>query len=598
MLKLIKQIVVLLNPSQRKRFYALQILVVIMAIMEILGVASIIPFMGLVGDMNQLQEDNILAQVYQASGLGSESQFVFLLGFGVLIMLLLSAVISMFTTWMQSMLANKIGSEIADRLYTYYLMQNWLFHASGSSAQLTKKIAVETQRVTGHILMPLMYLNARIILVFLMVISIFIYEPKVAIIGFTTFTIAYLFLFTVVRMRLQSNGKTISKVNEQRFRLMNEAFGGIKDVLLLGRDSDFISRFNKSGVDLAYSQGNNGALINVPRYFMELIAFGSMIAIVLYLIAYYDGDMGIILPVLSVYALASVKLLPAFQNIYASVASIKSHSAAFESIHKDLSNSTQAKIRKPISEKNYLFPKEKISLENITFTYPTIDEPALNCLNMLIPANSVIGIVGPSGSGKSTLIDILLGLIEPQIGVIKIDEEVINSKNCRSWQNSIGFVAQSIFLSEGTIAENVAFGIPKDQINLQKVQQALKLAHLDEMVQSLDKGIHTKVGERGVQLSGGQRQRVGIARALYYKAEVLVFDEATSSLDGVTEKMIMEAIHEFSGQKTIIMIAHRLKTVKKCDQIFFIDKGQVVDVGKYDELIERNEHFKNMAKHS
>lgn len=598
MLKLIKQIVVLLNPSQRKRFYALQILVVIMAIMEILGVASIIPFMGLVGDMSQLEKDNILAQAYQASGLNSESQFVFLLGFGVLIMLVLSAMISMFTTWMQSMLANKIGSEIADRLYTYYLMQNWLFHASGSSAQLTKKIAVETQRVTGHILMPLMYLNARIILVILMVISIFIYEPKVAIIGFTTFTIAYLFLFTVVRMRLQSNGKTISKVNEQRFRLMNEAFGGIKDVLLLGRDSDFISRFNRSGEDLAYSQGNNGALINVPRYFMELIAFGSMIAIVLYLIAYYDGDMGIILPVLSVYALASVKLLPAFQNIYASVASIKSHSAAFDSIHKDLANSTQAKLRKPISEKNYLFPKEKISLENITFTYPTIDEPALDCLNMVIPANSVIGIVGPSGSGKSTLIDILLGLIEPQKGVIKIDEEVINSKNCRSWQNSIGFVAQSIFLSEGTIAENVAFGIPKEQINLQQVKQALKLAHLDEMIQSLDKGIHTKVGERGVQLSGGQRQRVGIARALYYKAEVLVFDEATSSLDGVTEKMIMEAIHEFSGQKTIIMIAHRLKTVKKCDQIFFIDKGQVVDVGKYNELIERNEHFKNMAKHS
>ena len=217
---------------------------------------------------------------------------------------------------------------------------------------------------------------------------------------------------------------------------------------------------------------------------------------------------------------------------------------------------------------------------------------------MAISANSVIGIVGPSGSGKSTLIDILLGLIQPQKGAIKIDGEVINSKNCRSWQNSIGFVAQSIFLSEGTIAENVAFGIPKDQINLQKVDQALKLAHLDELVQNLDKGIHTKVGERGVQLSGGQRQRVGIARALYYKAEVLVFDEATSSLDGITEKMIMEAIHEFSGQKTIIMIAHRLKTVKKCDQIFFIDKGQVVDVGTYNELIERNEHFKNMAEHS
>jgi len=598
MLKLIRKIVILLNPNQRKRFYALQILVVLMAVMEIVGVASIIPFMALVGDMNQLQQDTFIAQVYEESGITSESQFVFLLGFGVLIMLIISATISMFTTWMQSMLANKIGSEIADRLYTHYLMQSWLFHASGSSAQLTKKIAVETQRVTGHILMPLMYLNARIVLVLLMIISIFIYEPKVAIIGFSTFTIAYLFLFTVVRFRLHSNGRTISKVNEERFRLMNEAFGGIKDVLLLGRDSDFISRFRQSGIELAYSQGNNGALINVPRYFMELIAFGSMIAIVLYLIAYYDGDMGIILPILSVYALASVKLLPAFQNIYASIASIKSHTAAFESIHEDLANSTEAKLRKLKSEKSYLYPKQQISLENITFAYPGIEDPALNQLNISIPANSVIGIVGPSGSGKSTLIDILLGLIEPQEGNLKVDNIVIDAKNSRSWQNTIGFVAQSIFLSEGTIAENVAFGIPEDQINLEQVYQALKLAHLDELLQSLEKGVHTKVGERGVQLSGGQRQRVGIARALYYEAEVLVFDEATSSLDGITEKMIMEAIHHFSGEKTIIMIAHRLKTVQKCDQIFFIDKGQVIDKGTYHELIERNEHFKNMAEHS
>jgi len=210
----------------------------------------------------------------------------------------------------------------------------------------------------------------------------------------------------------------------------------------------------------------------------------------------------------------------------------------------------------------------------------------------------VIGIVGPSGSGKSTLIDILLGLIEPQQGQLKIDNTIINTQNRRSWQNTIGFVAQSIFLSEGTISENVAFGIPKDQIDLEQVQQALKLAHLTELVQSLEQGVHTKVGERGVQLSGGQRQRIGIARALYHEAEVLVFDEATSSLDGITEKMIMEAIHDFSGQKTIIMIAHRLKTVQKCDQIFFIDKGQVVDQGTYQELIETNEHFKNMAMHA
>lgn len=598
MFKLIKQLFNLLSRSQRRKFYLLQILVLLMAIMEIVGVASIIPFMALVGNMNQLQEDNLIAQVYSASGINSELHFVFILGVGVLIMMFIASMLSMYTIWKLAMFANKTGTELADRLYNHYLNQDWLFHASGSSAQLTKKITVETQRVTGGVISPLIQMNARIVLASLMIASIFAYDPKVAMIIFTTFLIAYLFLFRVVRKRLTLNGITISEVNEQRFRLMNEGFGGIKDVLLLGRDSDFINRFNQSGLKLAHSQGTNAALTQVPRYFMELVAFGSMIIIILYLIITYEGDLGIILPVLSVYAFAGIKLLPAFQLIYASTASIKGHGPAFESIQQDLLNSTLVKSTSQKIEQKYLFPKKEICLENITFTYPKLENPALNQLNMSIPVNSVIGIVGPSGSGKSTLIDILLGLIEPKSGNLKVDNTIINKENTRSWQNTIGFVAQNIFLSEGTIAENVAFGISQDLISIEQVDQALHLAHLDDFVNSLQNGIHTKVGERGVQLSGGQRQRIGIARALYYKAEVLVFDEATSSLDGITEKMIMEAIHNFSGQKTIIMIAHRLKTVKKCDQIFFIDKGRVIDKGTYEELIERNEHFKKMAAHA
>ena len=595
MFKLIRRLFSLLTKKQRKQYYALQLLVVLMAVMEIAGVASIIPFMALVGNMSQLKQDTLIAQVYQASGISSETQFLFLLGFAVLIMLLIATLISSYTIWTISMFSNKIGAEIADRLYTHYLKQGWLFHASGSSALLTKKIAIESIRVTSGILLPLMHVNAKTILAFLMILSIFIYDPTVAIIIFTIFAVAYTILFTVVRMRLQRNGKTISAVNEQRFRLMNEGFGGIKDVLLLGRDSDFIKRFNQTGVSLARSLGTNDALGAMPRYIMELIAFGSMIAVVLYLIAYYEANLGIILPILSVYALAGVKLLPAFQSIYTSIARIKANSAAFESIQGDLDNSQQTKSSILKIDKTTLLPKKHISLENVTFKYPNKEDTALNQLNMSIPVNSVIGIVGPSGSGKSTLVDILLGLIQPQSGQLKIDDDVINNKNRRPWQNTIGFVAQSIFLSEGSIAENVAFGIPQDQINFDQVDRALKLAHLDELIDSYQDGIHTKVGERGVQLSGGQRQRIGIARALYYKAEVLVFDEATSSLDGITEKMIMEAIHNFSGQKTIIMIAHRLKTVQKCDQIFFIDKGKVVDKGTYEELIENNEHFKNMA---
>lgn len=598
MFKLVRNIFALLTPAQKRRFFYLQFLVVAMSVIEIFGVASIIPFMTLVGDMDQLKQDTIIAQMYQASGIASESEFVFLLGLGVLIMLFISSVLSMFTIWRLLMFANKIGMEIADRLYSHYLKQDWLFHASGSSAQLTKKIATEITRVIAGILMPLMHMNAKIVFSLLMSISLFLYDPKVAITGLSVFATAYFFLFRIVRTRLYRNGLTLSEVNERRFRLMNEGFGGIKDILLLGRDSNLINNFYETGLKFAYSNGNNATLSQVPRYFMELVAFGSMILLILYLLANHSGNLGIILPILSVYALASIKLLPSLQQIYTSFAIIRANIAAFESIKDDLTDSVPTKKTPMATNFNYLSPKKNISLENVSFQYPGKQDLAIVNANISIEANSLVGIVGPSGSGKSTLIDILLGLIKPNQGQLKIDNTIVNNENRRSWQNTIGFVAQSIFLSEGTIAENVAFGVPDDQINLNQVEQALKLAHLTELVRDLEDGIHTKVGERGVMLSGGQRQRIGIARALYHRAEVLIFDEATSSLDGITEKMIMEAIHDFSGKKTIILIAHRLKTIEKCDNIFFIDQGRIVDQGTYQELIERNEHFKNMADHA
>ena len=598
MFKTIKNLFNLLTPSQRKRFYKLQILVVLMSFAEIIGVASIIPFMALVGDMNTLQEDNIIAKVYEASGLISESQFILLLGVSVLIMLFISSILSMYTIWKLYIFANTIGMEISDRLYTHYLRQGWLFHASNSSAQLTKKIATETLRVTGGIIIPIMNMNAKIVLSLLMSLSIFIYDPKVSIIGLTVFAIAYFILFRVVRIRLFNNGVAISEVYDTRFRLMNEGFGGIKDLLLLGREEFYSKQFIQTGRIFARSNGNNGALAQTPRYFMELIAFGSMISLVLYLLFSHDGNLGLILPILSVYALVAIKLLPAFQQIYTGVAGVRANLPAFESLQQDLTDSVQTQSLTLTPKQSYLHPKKEILIENVTFNYPGKKESAINEVSMLIPINSVIGIVGPSGSGKSTLIDILLGLIEPQQGQLKIDGLVINDQNRRSWQNNIGFVAQSIFLSEGTISENVAFGIPQHQIDTGRVQNALKLAHLDELINSFEDGILTKVGERGVKLSGGQRQRIGIARALYHNAEILIFDEATSSLDGITEKMIMDAIHDFSGQKTIILIAHRLKTIQQCDQIFFIDKGRLVDKGTYQELIKSNKHFKNMSLHA
>ncbi|MCG3881893.1 ABC transporter ATP-binding protein [Psychrobacter sp. Ps3] len=599
MLTIIKQLFALLTDEQLKHFYVLQVLVVVMAFTELLGIASIAPFMALVGDMSILESNGVFAQLYQLSGLHDPMDFLFYTGVFVLVMLTFSTLVSMFTIWKLSIFGARIGTELADRLYTYYMQQSWQFHASGSSAQLTKQVSTEAARISNGIIQPLVRMNAKLVLALFISIGIVIYEPLIAILGLFIFSLAYFLLYRLVRKKLVSNGQKLSNVSTQRFRLMNEGFGGIKDVLLLNRSHDFIERFHDSGKVFARAQGTNIAISQVPRYFVELIAFGAMISLVLVLIKLHSGNLGEVLPILAVYALAAFKLLPALQQIYASVSTIKGNVAAFEAVKKDLERSFDK--QKPLNENPSTIPislHKSIVLQQIEFSYPGKEIPAVDGVSMNIPANSVIGLVGSSGSGKSTLIDLLLGLLTPQHGSLYVDDIRITANNKRAWQNLLGFVPQSIFLSEGTIAENIAFGVPAKDISLEQVNKALTLANLSELVNQLPEGINTKVGERGVKLSGGQRQRIGIARALYHEAQVLVFDEATSALDGITEKIVMDAIHEFSGKKTIIMIAHRLKTVEKCDLIYFMEHGKIVDCGTYQDLVVRNSKFKEMAKHA
>ena len=599
MLTIIKQLFALLTDEQLKHFYVLQVLVVVMAFTELLGIASIAPFMALVGDMSILESNGVFAQLYQISGLNDPMDFLFYTGVFVLVMLTFSTLVSMFTIWKLSIFGARIGTELADRLYTYYMQQSWQFHASGSSAQLTKQVSTEAARISNGIIQPLVRMNAKLVLALFISIGIVIYEPLIAILGLFIFSLAYFLLYRLVRKKLVSNGQKLSNVSTQRFRLMNEGFGGIKDVLLLNRSHDFIERFHDSGKVFARAQGTNIAISQVPRYFVELIAFGAMISLVLVLIKLHSGNLGEVLPILAVYALAAFKLLPALQQIYASVSTIKGNVAAFEAVKKDLERSFDK--QKPLNETPSTIPislHKSIVLQQIEFSYPGKEIAAVDGVSMNIPANSVIGLVGSSGSGKSTLIDLLLGLLTPQHGSLYVDDIRITANNKRAWQNLLGFVPQSIFLSEGTIAENIAFGVPAKDISLEQVNKALTLANLSELVNQLPEGINTKVGERGVKLSGGQRQRIGIARALYHEAQVLVFDEATSALDGITEKIVMDAIHEFSGKKTIIMIAHRLKTVEKCDLIYFMEHGKIVDCGTYQDLVVRNSKFKEMAKHA
>lgn len=599
MLKSIKELYSLLNKEQRAKLLVMQLLVVFMSFSELAGVVSVGPFMALVGDMSRLEGDSLWAEIYRASGASSPTDFIFWFGVGVLLLLSITTLISIFATWQLEMFGHRVGAELSSRLFKHYMYQPWLFHANGSSSQLSKQIAQECQRVTVSVIIPLMNMNAKAVMASLMATALFLYDPLVAIVGLLIFMIAYLLLYRTVRSRLIRNGTTVSETQALRFKLMAEGFGGIKDALLLGRQRVFTERFENVSQRFADAQGTTLAMSQVPRFAMELVAFGAVIFLVLYLLAAHQGNLGTILPVLSVYALAGFKLLPAFQQIYSSVSRVRGNLAAFESMRDDLHASAVSSVDQELADPEKAgrwIPRQSIEFRDVHFTYPGKQTSAVAGLSLKITANQVIGLVGASGSGKSTAIDLLLGLIDPVSGQVLIDGEPLTAINKRAWQNSLGLVPQSIFLSDTSIRENIAFGLPPADIDDARVERAANLANLDDLISELPEGLETDVGERGVQLSGGQRQRIGIARALYHDADVLVLDEATSALDGITEQLVMDAIHEFSGTKTIVLIAHRLATVKQCDCIYLMKDGRVIDQGRFEDLVSRNDTFKRMAE--
>ena len=599
MISTLKELYLLLTPEHKRKIFFLQFWIVLMSLFEVLSVLSIGPFMALVANIGALESNVLLAEIYKFFGSIDTNQFLIIAACLVLILLTLSAFISMFTIWQLSMQGSQIGADLSNRLFQYYLGKDWLFHAKGNSTILINKIMAECNRITSSVLIPLLQLYAKLVMTIAMSIAIFIYNPLVASLGIFIFASCYYFLYLSVRLTLDRNGQIISDEQALRFKILGEGFGGIKDILLSRRQHFFIDKFFSASDRYAYVLGNTTALGLLPRYLMELVSFGSIISLVLVLLIFGDNSIASVLPVLSVFALAGFKLLPAFQLIYASLASIKSNLAAFKNLKDDFMDINLHEALTYVEPSGKFLPfKDSLTLSNVSFEYLSSHGAVLNDISFNIPCNNTIGIVGSSGSGKSTLIDLILGLIHPDKGSILVDGLPITKANIALWQNSIGFVPQTIFLADASIKENIAFGVLPAKIEDSKINQAISLSNLDTVLDNLPDGIETRVGERGVQLSGGQRQRIGIARAIYSEAPVLILDEATSSLDGITEKIIMESIHNFSGSKTIIIIAHRLSTVKSCNFILLLEDGRVVDQGPFNELVSRNDYFKKMSENS
>lgn len=596
MIYIIRNLLSAMTPAQKKKFYFLQFFVVLTALLEVVSVFSIGPFMALVGNLDLLTSSPIYNAVYVSAGEPDPYVFLFWMGLLVLFFLFSASLISIVTVWKLSIFAARLGADFGDSLYEYYLRKSFLYHSTVNSSFLTKQIATEVNRVTDNVIQPFVQINARIVACVFISFFVFLYNPLISVVGVTALVFCYGLLFLFVKGRLAKNGRAISETSKKRYLLINEGFGAVKEIHLLNREKNLIDLFKISGNIFADSYGTSNGLYNMPRYIMEFVVYSGMITLILTLIVVHNGSLSEILPIMAVLGIAAFKLLPSFQQIYSGAAQIKSNLSAFEAIKDDLFASREIEV--PVDSDSIGLDDIEdagLRLSNIYFRYPEKTRNAVDGVSLYIPPRSVVGIVGASGSGKSTLIDIMLGLIPPDSGEVEIGGKKLDFLNVKLWQKHVGYVPQSIFLKDGSIAENIAFGLSLNDIDFEKVSNAIRLAHLDVFVDAQPEGMMTCIGERGVQLSGGQRQRIGIARSLYNDAKYLFFDEATSALDGITENIVMDAIDSMSGSKTIIMIAHRLNTVRKCSHIFFMENGRVVDQGSYEHLLANNSSFKAMA---
>ena len=477
-----------------------------------------------------------------------------------------------------------------------YLLQPYSYFLKKSSSDFGKNILNEVGRCITSLVIPAMNTLSRVLVVIMLVIMLLFVDAAITLITVFILGGSYVIIFYLLRRRLHQIGELSSKSIFNRFKIINETFSGIKYIKLRGMENKFLNSFLKPSKNLADYSIESSSISILPKYLLETLAFGSIIVILLYNLL-GGGNANEVIPILSVYAFAGYRLMPALQQIYGGMTAVKYNMPALQLIINDLkecdnNNNSKKETVGSIAFKNSLY------LESINFRYEGTKKNILTNLNLEIQCRTTVGIVGSTGSGKTTLVDIILGLLTQNSGKIFVDNIQINSDNIACWQEHLGYVPQSIFLTDDTIERNIAFSLSDNEIDSNKIKKASKIAELDSFINELPDKYKTYVGERGVRLSGGQRQRIGIARALYNNPNLLVFDEATSSLDGVTENAIVDAIHNLSNKKTIIMIAHRLSTVKECDIIYVLENGSIVDSGKYDELISGNEYFKKVANSS
>lgn len=563
----------ILRPGERRRLALLAVGLAFAALFEVVGVASVVPFLTLVGDPTAAGRVPYLAAIRAAMGLTDDRSFLMAMGGAALLAILTTSLVNAGLTFETLRFTNLTGYGLARRLLARYLDRERLFFARANSAELAKNVLSETDRLVVGVLTPATVIASRTFSALAVVGFLMAYAPRLALILGVGFGGLYVGLYLVMRARLARLGAKAVADNEQRYRIVQETFGALTELKLYGRAETFAAGFDAPA--RAYARATAASLLTgqLPRFVMESLAFGGVVAVVLFALSQGLDTAGL-LPLLGLFAFAGYRMLPAFQNIFLSLSLLRFYLPAVRVVVDDLAGERMSAPR--LREK--LPFRSEIRLSGISFDY----EPGrvtLDRLDLTIPAHTTIGLVGRTGAGKSTLVGLILGILTPTSGTISVDGTILDSRTLPAWQNRVGYVPQDVFLIDGTVTDNIALGIRPEAVDPAAIRRAAVLAGLDAVIAALPQGYDSSVGERGIRLSGGQRQRLGIARALYHDPDVIVFDEATSALDGETEGAVMAALDALTGDRTLILIAHRLASLERADVVHVLDAGRIVASG-------------------
>jgi ATP-binding cassette, subfamily B, bacterial PglK len=589
----------ILTPKQRRGILTMQIVSIAMAFSTVSGIAAIGPFFAVLGQPELIDHNALLRWAYAHGGFSSKRGFAVALGIAFSAVMLIANLINVLGSLAMSRLALRIGTEMQSTLFGEYLSRPYSFHISANGTTLFNNILYETARVTNGILRNAFMLVTNLVTATFIILAILLLKPMIALAMIAALAGGYALIYFVLRNRLLQIGQTQSRTAVEQAQILQESFGAIKEIIVLQAQNFFRGRFERASKSFSLAAAHSQVIAQDPRHLMECVAAVGLVGLALVLDGRADG--GPWLGQLTFLAFAAYRLLPTLQLVFAASVNIRADRAALAAIAPDLRrarNAIHATTLANLAPTDCAWqvrPQQEIRLEEVSFRYATDQPWALMRVSLRIPARATVGIVGVNGSGKTTLVDVIVGLLVPSEGRVEVDGSALDEANRAAWQSRIAYVPQDIFLLDSSIAQNIALGIPAADIDRHRLLEAIRLAQLDEFIKTLPAGYDHRVGERGIQLSGGQRQRIGIARALYRSATVLVFDEATNALDGLTEQELMATLGSLRGRYTTILIAHRMSTVRSCDIIFELENGKVTGSGTYDGLLKSSAVFRRMT---